>query len=101
MSTKIIKKYFKEESNKLYIHMPILHRQIATNIIYNEELDIFIDNSEEINNILRMKAYLSECSKEYLKKYIKYNNYKITNIFKRMMKNKLPIEIILEIIKYI
>lgn len=101
MSTKIIKKYFKEERDKLYIHLPILHRQVASNIIYDEELNIFVDSSEEINNILRMKAYLSECSKECLKKYIKYNNYKITNMFKRIMKNKLPKEIILEVIKYI
>jgi hypothetical protein len=107
MSTKIIKKYFKEETDKLYIDLPIpiLHRQIATNIIYDEELNIFIDNSEEINNIFRIKAYLSECSKEYLKKYNNYNNCKkifySTNIFKRIIKNRLPIEIILEIIKYL
>jgi hypothetical protein len=105
MSTKIIKKYFKEDTDKSCIHLPILHRQIATNIIYYEELGIFIDNSEEINNIFRIKAYLSECSKEYLKKYNNYNNCKklfySTNIFKKIIKNRLPIEIILEIIKYL
>jgi len=105
MSTKIIKKYFKEYTDKSCIHLPILHRQIATNIIYYEELGIFIDNSEEINNIFRIKAYLSECSKEYLKKYNNYNNCKklfySTNIFKKIIKNRLPIEIILEIIKYL
>ena len=104
MSTKIIKKNFKENTN-FHLHLPILYRQVATNIIYNEDLNIFIDNSEEINNILRLKACLKECSKEYLKKYNNYNNCKkifyLTNTFKRLMKNKLPIEIILEVIKYL
>lgn len=105
MSNKIIKKNFKEEKNKFHIYLPILHRQVATHIIYDEEFDIFIDNSEEINNISRLKACLRECSKEYLKKYDNYNNCKkifySTNMFKRLMKNKLPIEIILEVIKYL
>lgn len=105
MSTEIIKKHFKEEIDKFYIKLPILHRQVATHIFYDEELDIFVDNSDEINNILRMKAYLKECSKEYLKKYINYKNYKkivySTNMFKRIMKNTFPTEIILEIIKYL
>jgi hypothetical protein len=105
MSNKIIKKNFKEETKNYHINLPILYRQVATNIIYDEEFNIFIDNSEEINDISRLKAYLKECSKEYLKKYNNYNNCKkifySTNMFKKLMKNKLPIEIILEIIKYL
>ena len=105
MSNKIIKKNFKEETTNFDIQLPILYRQVATHIIYDEGLDIFIDNSEEINDISRLKAYLKECSKEYLKKYNNYNNYKklfySSNMFKRLMKNKLPIEIILEVIKYL
>jgi hypothetical protein len=105
MSNKIIKKNFKEETKNYRINLPILYRQVATNIIYNEELNIFIDNSEEINDISRLKAYLKECSKEYLKKYNNYNNCKklfySSNMFKRLMKNKLPIEIILEVVKYL
>jgi hypothetical protein len=105
MSNKIIKKNFKEETENYLINLPILYRQVATNIIYNEELNIFIDNSEEINDISRLKAYLKECSKEYLKKYNNYNNCKklfySSNMFKRLMKNKLPIEIILEVMKYL
>jgi hypothetical protein len=104
MSNKIIKKNFKETKN-YRINLPILYRQVATHIIYDEGLGIFIDNSEEINNISRFKAYLKECSKEYLKKYNNYNNCKklfyLSNMFKRLMKNKLPIEIILEVIKYL
>ena len=100
MSKEIIKKHFKEENNKIHINLPILHRQVATYIIYDKQLDIFIDGSEEINNILRIKAYLKECSKEYLKKYDNYKNYKklfyLTNIFKRIMRNKLPEELYIE-----
>jgi hypothetical protein len=103
MSTEIIKKYFKED--ELYSHPPILCRQVATHIIYDPSLNIFIDGSMDVNNILRQKAHIRECSREYLKKYKDYKNYKkifySIKMFEKIMKNKLPIEIILEVVKYL
>jgi hypothetical protein len=105
MSVEIIKKYFKDDEEEFNFHPPILCRQVATHIIYNEELNIFVDGSIEINNILRREAYIRECLNEYLKKYENYKNYKkifySINIFKKIMKNKFPIEIILEVLKYL
>jgi hypothetical protein len=103
MSIKIIKKCFKENNKELhYDSPPILCRQIASNIMYDLELNIFIDSSSEINDILRQKAYSKGCLKEYLKKYKNYKKmiYSI-NFLKNIAENKLPHDIILEIIKYL
>jgi hypothetical protein len=103
MSAKIIKKCFKENDDKLYLNSPpILYRQIASSIIYDRELNIFIDYSSEINDVLRQKAYSKECLKEYLKKYKNYKTiiYSI-HILKKTAENKLPYDIILEIVKYL
>lgn len=100
-----VKKYFKENRNSFYISPPILCRQVATHIVYDEVLNIFVDGSFEINEKYRHEAYIRECSNEYLKKYKKYNlvkkNIYSTKMFERLMKNILPTEIILEIKKYI
>lgn len=103
MTEQIIKKYFEEDSNDNII--PILYRQVATRITYDEELNIFVDCSREINDVSRQKAYTTEYLKEYLKKYKNYKNYKKISYsiktFKRIVENKLPSDIILEIIKYL
>jgi hypothetical protein len=104
MSTKIIKKYFKDQE-KIDFYPPILYRQVATTIIYEQHLNIFIDESIEVNNCLRQKAYIKECSKECFKKYNNYKNYKkifySIKMFKRIIENKLPVDIILEVVKYL
>ncbi len=60
MSTEIIKKYFKDDDN-FDFHPPILCRQVATHITYDHVLNIFVDGSMDVNNILRQKAYIREC----------------------------------------
>lgn len=104
MSTEIIKKYFKDDE-EFDFYPPVLCRQVATYITYDELLDIFIDGSIETNEKLRHEAYIRECSNEYLRKYKNYNiikkNIYSAKMFERLMKNILPMEIILEIKKYI
>ncbi len=105
MSIEIIKKSFKEENEQIYIYPPILYRQIAIHIIHDEELNVFVDYSREMNDISKQKAYTTKCLKECLKKYKNYKNYKkifySIKMFKRIIKNKLPMEIILEVVKYL
>ena len=99
-----IKKHFNDYSQDNY-HIPILYRQVATKIIYDERLNKLIDLSIDTNTISMQKAYTKKMIDEYLKKYREYkNNKKIfysVKLFKNIMKNKIPLEIILEIIKYI
>ena len=105
MSIEIIKKSFKEENEEIYIYTPILYRQIAIHFIHDEELNIFVDYSREMNDISKQEAYTKECLKECLKKYKNYKNYKnifySIKMFKRIIKNKLPTDIILEVVKYL
>ena len=72
MSMEIIKKSFKEENEEIYIYTPILHRQFAIHLIHDEELNIFVDYSREMNDISKQEAYTKECLKECLKKYKGY-----------------------------
>ena len=99
----LIKKYFRDDN--IFEELPILYRQVATRIIYNEILNTLIDLSIDTNTIWRQKAYMKKMMDEYVKKYIDYkNNKKIfysVKVFKNIMENKIPLEIILEIIKYI
>lgn len=99
----LVKKYF--DDGKDVDDIPILYRQVATRIIYNERLNTLIDLSIDTNTIWRQKAYMKKMMDEYVKKYSDYkNNKKIfysVKLFKNIMKNKIPLEIILEIIKYI
>jgi hypothetical protein len=101
----LIKKHFNDYENDDISNAPLLYRQVATRIIYNEQLNTLIDLSIDTNTIWRQKAYMKKMMDEYLKKYIDYkNNTKIfysVKFFKNIMKNKIPLEIILEIIKYI
>jgi hypothetical protein len=102
----IVKKSFKEQNRTNEdFNPPLLYRQVATQIIYDDNMNLIYDSSHEINNYYRQKSYFKECLKECLKKY---NNYKCNKkiyysikMFKKMIDNKLPIEIIIEIINYL
>lgn len=106
MTTQIIQKYFKDDNEtKLYLYPPVLYRQVAMRMTYDESLNIFTcenDDLKEMNQISMNKAYTKECLKEFKKKYNQYKKiFHSINIFKKIIKNKLPIEIVLEVIKYI
>jgi hypothetical protein len=104
MSIKIVKKCFKSDE-ELIDKPPLLCRQVATIITYNELLNKYIDSAHEINDYLRQQAYSRECLKECLSKYGDYKNYKkifySSKLFKKIMEDKLPFELILKIINYL
>lgn len=102
----IVKKSFgKDDDIEDQFIPPLLYRQVATRIVYDENLNIISDSSHETNDLYRQKAYSKECLKECLEKYNNYKNnkklYYSCKMFKRMAENKLPLEIILEIINYL
>jgi len=93
-----------------YLNVPLLVRQVAT-IIYtdpNNEHRI-IDTSHEMNQKLLHNSYINHCLKEYKlkyeiykkEKYLFYKFYLFVKIIQKMKHIILPIEIILEIKKYI
>ena len=54
----LIKKYFRDDN--IFEEPPILYRQVATRIIYNETLNTLIDLSIDTNTIWRQKAYMKK-----------------------------------------
>ena len=96
----MIKKHFKDD--EVESQPPILCRQVATKITYDETEGRIIDSSIIINEKYRHEAYVRHCLKEYLVKYGSYkNSLKKIYFGKILFKTKLPMEIILEILKYI
>jgi hypothetical protein len=99
-----IQNYFKDHQFTIY-QCPILYRQVATKITYDDGSDTYTDSSIKINETLWHKAYVKGCLKEYLDKYGEYNKYLMVKYSKEtlriILKNILPMEIIFEILMFV
>lgn len=92
-----------------HLNIPLLVRQVATNFyVTSNNNENIVDTSYEINQKLLHNSYIKHCLKEYKLNYVNYNISKCLfykfNIFIKLLqkqKKSLPIEIILEIKKYI
>jgi len=93
-----------------YLNIPLLVRQVATTIYTDpDDNSHIIDTSYEINQKLMYNSYINHCLKEYKLKYTMYKKdkylfykfYLFTKIIKKNKNFMLPIELILEIKKYI
>ena len=101
MSTQIVKQAFGEKNEEIN-NRPLLYRQVATIITFDENFREISNATREINEYYRHQAYLKQCLKMCLKKHNDYKKtYYSAKMFERIMKNKFPCEIFLVIFIYL